>query len=278
MSEICRQLRDYLWFLVLFCAYIWYKWIFTKGRIQSIRWWLSTPIIAINNCKLLWVLTHKASWTAALDVDTSCSYCRFYRGSVTVCHTLAKKQQWNVGGHGTDTTSLHTCFTARIYVLRSKLLSGTFLWVTCFGECAKIRCAKCATSLTFWPLFAGGLFPSGQGDRSVKLTSYLPRIRKFFFVQCHYMSFVDLVVLPPGHGDSVTDFWGWDAHEARLRCPDDVWVVIEDVVPGGALNLNSTNLPRPWSLRESSPSRKIPTVEPGIEPGTSWLVVRNSDR
>ena len=23
---------------------------------------------------------------------------------------------------------------------------------------------------------------------------------------------------PPGCGDSVADFWGWDAHEARLRC------------------------------------------------------------
>ena len=33
---------------------------------------------------------------------------------------------------------------------------------------------------------------------------------------------VDFVVLPPGHGRSVTDFWGWDAHEAQLRCPDDV--------------------------------------------------------
>ena len=99
-----------------------------------------------------------------------------------------------------------------------------------------------------------------------------------FFFQCHHMSFVDFVVLPPGHGRSVTDFWGWDAHEARLRCPDGVWVVIEeDVVPGGALNLNSTNLPRPWSPQESSPSKKIPTVEPGIEPGTSWLVVRDSD-
>ena len=71
------------------------------------------------------------------------------------------------------------------------------------------------------------------------------------------MSFVDFVVLPPGCGDSVTDFWGWDAHEAQLRCPDGVRLVIEgDVVPGGALNLNSTNLPRPWSPRESSPSRK----------------------
>ena len=28
----------------------------------------------------------------------------------------------------------------------------------------------------------------------------------FFFVQCHHMSFVDFVVLPPGHGRSVTDF------------------------------------------------------------------------
>jgi len=33
---------------------------------------------------------------------------------------------------------------------------------------------------------------------------------------------VDFVVFPPGHGRSVTDFWGWDAHEARLPCPDDV--------------------------------------------------------
>ena len=33
---------------------------------------------------------------------------------------------------------------------------------------------------------------------------------------------VDFVDLPPGHGRSVTDFWGWDAHEAQLRCPDDV--------------------------------------------------------
>ena len=44
----------------------------------------------------------------------------------------------------------------------------------------------------------------------------------FFFVQFHHMSVVDFVVLPPGHGRSVTDFRGWDAHEARLRCPDGV--------------------------------------------------------
>jgi hypothetical protein len=37
------------------------------------------------------------------------------------------------------------------------------------------------------------------------------------------------------------------------------WMVIYDYeVPGGALNLNSTKLPRPWSPWESSPSRKNP--------------------
>ena len=48
-------------------------------------------------------------------------------------------------------------------------------------------------------------------------------------------------------------------------------------MPGGPLNLISTNLPRPWSPRESFPSGKIPMVEPGIQPGTSWLVVRDSN-
>jgi hypothetical protein len=100
-----------------------------------------------------------------------------------------------------------------------------------------------------------------------------------FFSNATTRPFVDFVVLTPGHGKSVTDFRGWDADEAQLRCPDGVWVVIEEVVvPGGALNPNYNNLPRPWSPWESFPSRKIPTVQPEIEPGTSWLVVRDSDR
>jgi len=86
---------------------------------------------------------------------------------------------------------------------------------------------------------------------------------------------VDFVVFPSGNGRSVTDFWGWDAHEMQLRCPDDVSGDIGG--PGGPLNLNSTNLPRPWSPQEFSPSGKIPMVELGIERGTSWLVVRDSD-
>ena len=44
---------------------------------------------------------------------------------------------------------------------------------------------------------------------------------------------------PPGCGDSVADFWGWDAHEARLRCPDDVsGDMQEDEITGGDLSLN----------------------------------------
>jgi hypothetical protein len=40
------------------------------------------------------------------------------------------------------------------------------------------------------------------------------------------MSFMDLVVSPPVCGRSVTDSYGWAAHEAQLRCPDEVDGVI----------------------------------------------------
>jgi hypothetical protein len=39
---------------------------------------------------------------------------------------------------------------------------------------------------------------------------------------------MDSVISPPGCGRSVTDFWGWDAHEEQLHCPDevdgDIWI------------------------------------------------------
>ena len=44
---------------------------------------------------------------------------------------------------------------------------------------------------------------------------------QIFFNPMPHMSLTDFVVFPPGDGRSVTDFSGWDAHEARLRCPDD---------------------------------------------------------
>ena len=50
---------------------------------------------------------------------------------------------------------------------------------------------------------------------------------------------IELRGFPPGCGDSVADFRGWDTHEARLRCPGDVnGDMLEDKVPGGALRLN----------------------------------------
>ena len=56
--------------------------------------------------------------------------------------------------------------------------------------------------------------------------------------QCHRM-FWWTRGFPPGCGDSVTDSWGWDDQEARLRCPDDVsGDMQEDEIPGGALSLN----------------------------------------
>jgi hypothetical protein len=48
-------------------------------------------------------------------------------------------------------------------------------------------------------------------------------------------------------------------------------------VAGGALNLNSTGYPDHGRYGDLPLQGKISTAEPGIEPGTSWLVVRSSD-
>jgi hypothetical protein len=48
-------------------------------------------------------------------------------------------------------------------------------------------------------------------------------------------------------------------------------------VPGGALNLNSTGYPDHGRYEDLPLQGKIPTAESGIEPVTSWLVVRSSD-
>jgi hypothetical protein len=48
-------------------------------------------------------------------------------------------------------------------------------------------------------------------------------------------------------------------------------------VPGGAFNLNSTSYPDHGRCGDLSLQGKILTVEPEIEPGSSWLVVRSSD-
>jgi hypothetical protein len=70
------------------------------------------------------------------------------------------------------------------------------------------------------------------------------------------MSLMDFVASPPGCGHRVTDFWRWDAHEAQLRCPDevdgDMWILSTR----RGLNLSYTKPPWPCSPWESFPSRK----------------------
>jgi hypothetical protein len=48
-------------------------------------------------------------------------------------------------------------------------------------------------------------------------------------------------------------------------------------VPGGDLNLSFTSYPDHGHCVDLPLKGKIPTTEPEIEPGTSWLVVRSSD-
>jgi hypothetical protein len=57
----------------------------------------------------------------------------------------------------------------------------------------------------------------------------------FFFLPMPPHVLMNFRGFPPGCGDSVADFCGWNAHEARLRCPDDVsGDMQEDEIPGGA--------------------------------------------
>jgi hypothetical protein len=75
--------------------------------------------------------------------------------------------------------------------------------------------------------------------------------------------YLNFGVPPPDCGRSVSDFWGWEAHEAQLRCPDEVdgdtWIWSTR----RGLNLSSTKLTRPWSPWESSHSRKNPNGRTG---------------
>ena len=80
----------------------------------------------------------------------------------------------------------------------------------------------------------------------------------------------NFVAFPPGCGDSVADFWGWDANEARLRCPDDVTGDMqEDEIPGEALSLNLLPTQTMVITGIFRCKEKFPMVEPGIKPGTS---------
>ena len=99
-----------------------------------------------------------------------------------------------------------------------------------------------------------------------------------FFLPMSPHDLMNIRGFPPGCGHSVAEFWGWEALEARLRCPDDVsGDMQEDEIPGGGLKPKSTNYPDHGHQGNLSLQGKIPIVEPGIEHGTSWLVVRDPD-
>jgi hypothetical protein len=87
-----------------------------------------------------------------------------------------------------------------------------------------------------------------------------------FFFQCHHMSLMDCVVSPPGCGRSVTDFEVGTPMRRSYVVPMRWMVIYEYEVPGGALNLIYTKLPRPWSPWGSSPSRTTPHGRPGNRP------------
>ena len=84
---------------------------------------------------------------------------------------------------------------------------------------------------------------------------------------------------PPGCGDSVADFWRlgrpWGATTLSRWCE---WWYAGRWNTRRGLKTKSTNYPDHGHHGNISLQGKIPMVEPGIEPGTSWLVVRDSDR
>ena len=71
----------------------------------------------------------------------------------------------------------------------------------------------------------------------------------------------------PGCGDSVADFWGWVAHEARLRCSDDVsGDMQEDEIPGVTLCLNVLTTHTMVTTGIFPKKGKIPMLEPDDDP------------
>ena len=79
---------------------------------------------------------------------------------------------------------------------------------------------------------------------------------------------MNFCVFPPGRGDSLADFWGWDAHELQLRCPDDVsGDMQEDEIPGGALSLNLLTTQTMVTTGISPCKEKFPWWNRELNPG-----------
>jgi hypothetical protein len=130
---------------------------------------------------------------------------------------------------------------------------------------SEIWCTSMCSSILAFSYFPPVLIPY-----NVLSTLFSCILCLFFFIPMPSHVHIDFVVPPPGCGRSVTDFWGWGAHRAQLRCPDDV-------SSRRGLKTKFYRQPRPWSLWGFSLQGKNLTAEPGIEPETSWLVVTGSN-
>ena len=98
----------------------------------------------------------------------------------------------------------------------------------------------------------------------------------FFFYSTPPHVLMNFRGFSPGCGDSVADFWGWDAHGAMLSWWCEWWYAGRWNTRRG-LKPKSTNYPDHGHHDNLSLQGKIPMAEPGIEPETSWLVARDPD-
>ena len=85
------------------------------------------------------------------------------------------------------------------------------------------------------------------------------------WVLCELMCWLSLVVRSPPARRSLS----WIQSTVDWCTAPRKW--------GFDLKSNSTNYPDHGHHGDPPPIRKVPMVEPGIEPGTSWLVARSSD-
>jgi hypothetical protein len=83
------------------------------------------------------------------------------------------------------------------------------------------------------------------------------------------------VVSPPGCGQSVTDFWGWDAHEVQLRCPDEVDGDIWMWSTRRGLKPKFYQTTQTKVTMETSPSRKNPHSRTG---NRTWDLMISSQK
>jgi len=89
----------------------------------------------------------------------------------------------------------------------------------------KIRCAKRATSFDVLTTVCWEVFPSGQSDRSVKLTSYLLRLRKHADIYCfppwYFVMNVDRFTLNLTTDTHYQKYEGWNFNSGNYLFTTD---------------------------------------------------------